>query len=127
MRVISFGAVGALAAGAHFLVSTLAMEAARTPPQAANVMGYACALGVSWLGQSRLTFADSERGGLAPLRFVATSLVGFGLNALAFGALLRWTALDYRLALVLVLATVAALTWFTLRHWVFPGARNHYA
>ena len=125
--MVSFGAVGAFAAGVHFLVATLVVEVARMPPQSANVIGYACALGVSWLGQSRLTFAGAGRSGLAPLRFVATSLAGFGLNALGFGALLRWTTMDYRLALLLVLGTVAASTWLALRHWVFPGARTGYA
>lgn len=127
MRLVSFGAVGALAAGVHFLAATVAVEALRIPPQAANVAGYACALAVSWLGQSRLTFADGDRSRLAPLRFLATSLAAFGLNAIAYGLLLRWTSLDYRLALLLVIGGVAMLTWLAFRHWVFRGARAGYA
>src|SRR5689334_13351958 len=127
MRWILFGAVGALAFVVHFGVAVAVVEWGHGAPGVGNVVGYLCALGTSWLGQSRLTFTDAPRQGWAPLRFVATSVCGFVLNAAAYAALLRYTSLDYRVALALVMTAVAVLTWLLFRHWVFPGARAGYA
>ncbi len=127
MRWIAFGVVGAFAAALHFSIATAAVEWLRLPPLAANVIGYCCALAVSWLGQSRLTFAGAVRDGRAARRFLLTSLSGLALNTLGYAALLHWTGLDYRLALLLVLATVALLTWMAFHRWVFIDTRTRYA
>jgi len=37
---------------------------------------------------------------------------------LMYAVLLRW-GMEYRLALLLVLITVAAMTWLLSRHWAF--------
>ena len=61
MRWILFGAVGALAFAVHFGVAVAVVEWGHGAPGVGNVVGYLCALGTSWLGQSRLTFTDGTR------------------------------------------------------------------
>ena len=74
---------------------------------------------MSYAGQSRLTFPDATRQRHNFIRFVATSLCGFTLNFLSYAALLRWTSLDYRVSLVIVLTGVSAVTYLLLSRWVF--------
>jgi putative flippase GtrA len=122
MRWIAFGAVGALSFAVHYAVAIVTVEWGHGPPVAGTMAGYVCALGTSWLGQSRLTFADVPRDAQTRARFVLTSLCGLALNATIYAALLRYTSLDYRVALVLVISGVAVLTWMLFRRWVFSDA-----
>jgi putative flippase GtrA len=120
VRLLPFGLVGAFAALVHYSVAIASVALLHFHPQVGNVCGYLVALVVSYLGQSRFTFPDAERRSNNFLRFTITSLSAFLLNALAYAALLRWTSLDYRIALFLVLLGVAAFTFLVLNKWVFP-------
>jgi putative flippase GtrA len=55
------------------------------------------------------------------LRFFGVALASFGINELLYALLLRYTTLDYRLALALVLVLVAALTFVLARNWAFAS------
>lgn len=127
MRWLAFGAVGALAFAVHYAVTLVVVEWGHGPPVAGTLAGYLCALGTSWLGQSRLTFADAPRHARTRVRFALTSLCGFALNGTGYAALLRYTSLDYRVALVLVILSVAVVTWILFRRWVFSGAAVGFA
>ena len=123
-RGIRFVAVGALAAAVHFSVAVACVSFMRWPPQLANVGGYSAGLITSYLGQSLWTFGQRTVSAAHFAKFAATSFGGFVLNALAYAALLRWAHLDYRVALALVLLTVAALTFLGLSRWVFATPRR---
>ena len=127
MRWIAFGAVGALAFAVHYAVTIAVVEWGHGAPVAGTLAGYLCALGASWLGQSRLTFAQAPRQARTRLRFLLTSLCGCALNGAGYAALLHYTSLDYRVALVLVIATVAVVTWILFHRWVFIDARARFA
>jgi hypothetical protein len=47
------------------------------------------------------------------------ALLSFAVNEFLFGLLLRFTTLDYRIALGMVLVAVAALTFVLARYWAF--------
>ncbi len=111
--------MGVLAAATHFGVAVALVSMGHWPPLLANVGGYLVALIVSYQGQSRLTFAGSSPGDRRLLKFTVTSLTAFALNSAAYAALLRWTSLDYRIALALVLVSVAVATYAALSLWVF--------
>ena len=114
-----FGAVGASAAAVHFCVVWLLVGGMHWPALAANVMGFALAFGVSFVGHHRLTFAAQQaRGRDALPRFFGVALLGFACNELLYALLLQ-LGVEYRLALVIVLVTVAAMTWWLGRHWAF--------
>lgn len=117
--IVPFALVGLSAAAMHYSLAVAGVMFLRLSPLASNVCGYVAALLVSYLGQSRFTFASAARPPQTVLRFVTVSLSGFVLNYVSYAALLRWTTLDYRIALLLVLIGVAGLTYLTLSKWVF--------
>lgn len=124
-RYARFVVVGGTAGATHFLTATAFASLADWPPQWANVAGYAIALLTSYIGQSLWTFSRKQLSLVSFARFAATSLSGFALNVVMYGALLRWTRLDYRFALLLVIGTVAVVTFLGMNHWVFSVRRSN--
>ncbi len=118
-ELVAFGVVGVMAALVHF-----AVVAATVPfgvaPLLANVLGFLAAFAVSFLGHGGWTFPAEGRPVAAALkRFAVVAVSGFALNESAYAVLLRWTDLDYRVALFVVLVGVAGLTWLAGRYWAF--------
>lgn len=119
-----FGAVGASAAAVHFCVVWWLVGSHQLPALVANVIGFLLAFGVSFFGHHRLSFAAQQAETRQALpRFAAVAVLGFVSNELAYALLLQ-LGLEYRLALLLVLLGVAAMTWLLSRHWAF---RRHSA
>jgi putative flippase GtrA len=123
-RYARFVVVGGAAGATHFMTAIAIASLAHWPPQWANVAGYVLALLTSYLGQALWTFSWRELSLANFARFAATSLGGFLLNALMYAALLHWTTLDYRVALLLVIGTVAIVTFLGMNHWVFSAERR---
>ena len=120
-QLLRFGCVGAAASAAHLGVVAALVPAGLTP-LAANVAGFAAAFHVSYYGHRIWTFG--HRGGSREyLRMLAVSLSAFALNEVIYAALLKFAALDYLVALALVLLSVAAGTFTAARIWVFASAK----
>jgi putative flippase GtrA len=118
-RSVAVAAVGLSAVGVHFAV-VLALVPAGVPPLAANVAGFLAAFAASVVGHVGWTFHGRHRNvGIALRRFAVVSVGGFLLNEANYAALLADTVLDYRVALLLILAAVAALTSIAVRDWAF--------
>jgi putative flippase GtrA len=118
-ELVAFGAVGGAAFLVHFAVVAVAVPYGLVP-LAANVLGFLAAFTVSFVGHARWSFPAEGRP-VAPAlrRFAAVAVGGFALNETAYAVLLRVTPLDYRVALFLVLAGVAGLSWLAGRYWAF--------
>ncbi|MCY1537435.1 GtrA-like protein [compost metagenome] len=94
-------------------------------PLTANLLGFLPAFKVSYWGHRLKTFnAGAVSHTLALPRFFLVACLGFALNEAVYFLLLRFTQLDYRPALLLVLAAVAALTFLLGRLWAFQGAHQ---
>jgi putative flippase GtrA len=121
-QALRFAVVGFAATLIHYVVALAAVAWAGAPPQAGNLAGFVVAFVVSLVGQARWTFAAQRAPWrrAAPRHF-AISLLAFALNAAALETLLRLTLLRYELALALVLAAVAAITFVASRRWTFAG------
>lgn len=122
LRPLFFCLVGVAAACAHFAAAVLCVAWLRWPPLLANCAGYAIGLATSYAGQSRITFRRARQGREPFGRFALSSLTGFAVNSAVFSAMLRWTALDYRLALATAVVIAAAVTFVILDRWVFATA-----
>lgn len=119
MQLFWFGVVGASAALVHlglvwWLVSQFALA-----PLLANVLGFAVAFVLSFVGHHQRTFAAQA----APVRqalprFLLVAVLGFVCNELMYALLLQ-LGMEYRLALFLVLIAVAGMTWLLSRYWAF--------
>lgn len=118
LQLVRFGAVGIAAMGVHWLVVALLVPLGPAP-LLANVIGFAIAFSVSYTGHRNWTFASAEPHATTLRRFLAVALASFALNELIYLLLLRYTALDYRAALAIVLVAVAALTFVLSRYWAF--------
>lgn len=124
-RLRRFVFVGASAALVHLLSAALCVRLG-LHPLAANVVAFHIAFVVSYIGQSRLTFADrdvSVRDGLP--RFLAVSYLGFATNETMYALLLAYTRLHYLVALAGVLVAVAAMTFLLSRAWAFRERGPH--
>jgi putative flippase GtrA len=123
MQVARFVFVGGLAALTHLTVVVALVSAGIAAPLVANVAGFLVAFWVSYFGQRNWTFRAKNvrhRRGV-PLHF-AVATGSFLLNEGLFWLLLRFTPLPYPVALVIVLAAVAVVTFVLLRRWVFRSA-----
>lgn len=90
------------------------------PPLWANPIGFLIAFQLSYLGHRHLTFAATKLSHKSTLpRFFCVALGAFILNQLLYAALLHFTPIDYRLALLVVLLTVASITFITSKKWAF--------
>lgn len=121
-EIVAFAIVGLLAMLVHFLVVS-ALVPLGLPPLIANVVAFLTAFCVSFVGHSRWSFpsSGSERP-LALRRFFVVAVSSFAANETLYWALLRFTRLDYRLALLLVLVLVAGSTLLLSKYWAFADA-----
>ncbi|MBK1883061.1 GtrA family protein [Luteolibacter pohnpeiensis] len=118
-QAIRFIVVGILAMTVHFIAASLWM-ALGVPPLIANVGAFLTAFPVSYAGHLKWSFASQGEWDRSSLpRFAATALAGFAGNEMLYALLLHFTNLPPRLALLLVLGTVAASTFLLCRFWVF--------
>lgn len=118
-QLLRFGVVGTGAMLLHWLI-VIALVPFGIPPLVANIIGFTGAFQLSYWGHRHWTFkasALSHRQTL--LRFIMVACSSFMLNEAMYFVLLSYTTLDYRLALIIVLITVAALTYLLSRQWAF--------
>lgn len=118
-----FGAVGVTAMLVHLGCVSLILVPLGLDPLIANVIAFLTAFQVSHVGHQRLTFRHHDApAARSRIRFFGVALTSFIINELIYWALLRFTPLDYRVALAIVLLMVAVLTFVIARHWAFaPG------
>ena len=112
-----FGFVGILATATHVGVGLGLHEGADMRPLWANLTAFGCALGVSFFGQTRLTFPDSTADGGAFVRFAVVAVSGLGLNQLIVWMVTSVFASSYWLALAIIVSTVPGLTFLFLKFW----------
>jgi len=120
-----FVGVGCAAALTHWLVAVACVETFGVSPLLANAAGWLVAFNVSLLGHYYLSF--KHRGATftqAARRFFVVAILAFAFNEVAYAALLHFSPLAYDVALVLVLISVAALTFVLSRYWAFLGSKS---
>jgi putative flippase GtrA len=114
-----FALVGALATAINYAGALGAQRLLHLPPLPAGFVGYAAAVGVSYFGNSLLTFRRPAIHGPQFARFAAISLAGLVLN---LGLVWAGThALGWPLwkALIPVVLVVPAATFVMSKFWAF--------
>ncbi len=117
-QLIRFGIVGVAAMAVHWCVVALLVPQGLTP-LLANIIGFCIAFNVSYFGHHHWTFASTEATKTTLWRFLGVAVLGFITNEAMYAALLRFTALDYRAALFIVLIAVAGATYLLSHFWAF--------
>lgn len=117
-----FGVVGCLAMSVHFSLVAWVLVPWGLSPLLANIFGFLIAFIVSYWGHRLKTFqaSDVPHGSALP-RFFLVALLSFAVNECLYYLLLRYSPLDYRSALLLVLVAVASLTLLLGRFWAFKA------
>jgi putative flippase GtrA len=111
--------VGATATGCHYLTALAAHDVLGVEPFWATFVGYACSVGVSYLGNALLTFRRPPLHGPQFLRFAAISLAGLTVNQSVVylaGHILGW---PFWAALIPVVVLVPAATFTLAKFWAF--------
>ena len=116
-QISRFGFVGVLATVVHVSVGLGMHDGAGMPALWANLIAFCCALGVSFFGQTRLTFPDSTADGGAFARFAVVAVSGLGLNQLIVWVVTSLFGSPYWLALVIIIFTVPGCTFLLLKFW----------
>ncbi|MBX7457686.1 GtrA family protein [Qipengyuania sp. 1NDH17] len=117
-QLLSFGSVGMLATLAHVAVAYALLTATSINPYAANLAGFLSAVGISFVGNARVTFAYSEAWWPALARFAVVSLTSLGLTT-AILAVVEARALPHWTYVLATLAIVPPLTFLLSKFWVF--------
>ena len=117
-ELMRFGAVGIAAMATHWCMVALLVPLGVTP-LLANAIAFCIAFNVSFFGHHHWTFASIDSRQVTVRRFAGVALLGFVINEILYGFLLKYTPLDYRLALAIVLVAVAGLTYLLSRCWAF--------
>lgn len=116
-ELAGFGGVGGIAMLLH-LSGVAALVPLGLNPLVANAIAFGLAFQWSYQGHRRWTFR-AEGGSRSYRRMFALSLGSFGVNECAYGFLLQFDSIDYRLSLAVVLGAVSLLTYGGARFWVF--------
>ena len=116
-QISRFGFVGVLATVVHVSVGLGMHDGAGMPALWANLIAFCCALGVSFFGQTRLTFPDSTADGGAFARFAVVAVSGLGLNQLIVWVVTSLFGSPYWLALGIIIVTVPGFTFLLLKFW----------
>jgi putative flippase GtrA len=114
-----FVLVGLAATACNYGVALLAHQLMGLGPYAANTVGYGLAVGISYLGNSLLTFRRPVMHGPQFVRFALISLTGFAINqatVFVFAKVMGW---PYWLALGPVVVIVPACTFVMSKFWAF--------
>ena len=122
-QAAKFAGTGIAGTASHSLALFLFVEVAGIQAVVANGLAFLCALGVSWLGQSRWAFRGAAPDPTRGPRFLVAAISGFLANLL-----LMWLAVDvmgagWPVGLLLVLVIVPPATFLLAIFWVFEGAR----
>jgi len=116
-QIARFGVVGVTATAVHVAIGMALNAGAGMAPFWANLVAFCCALGVSFLGQTRLTFPGSAAGRDAFARFTLVALTGLCLNQAIVWLVTSVLGRPYWLALAIIVATVPAVTFVLLKFW----------
>lgn len=121
-RILRFGLVGSAPALIHILVVWM-LVLCGVHPLLGNIVGFLVAFQASYFGHCFVTFGGKpDRRSYARMFLVAG--MGLVVNEVAYGMLLHFTDLDYRISLAAVLVLVAAGTYVTCSSWVFRNRKK---
>lgn len=114
-----FGSVGALATSVHLLLVWGLLRCMPTAPQTSNFLAFLGAFGVSFIGNYYFTFRAPGHWRVALPKFLATSLLAYGINAFMFTILLHSLQRSPLTSALISAICVPAFSFIVSRFWVF--------
>lgn len=120
-EILAFAGVGVAASATHVAVGLAAAHLLGLAPLVANILGFCAAVGVSYLGNSAITFGSDVRSGSALARFCIASLIAFSLNQAIVFCLTVLAGWPYAASLAVVVVTVPPLTFLACKYWALTA------
>jgi putative flippase GtrA len=118
-RFLRYCVVGGLGTVVHFGTTMVLVERFRVDAVIATIVGFLCALAVSFALNRTWVFGSSVAVAPGFARYTVVSVLGFVLNVAIMATVTRVLALDYRIGLLLVVLIIP-VTNFTLNaRWTF--------
>lgn len=116
-----FAAVGLTATGVHVAVALALRGLAGLAPLSANLAAYLCAVGVSYLGNARLTFGRPAMDRGQFLRFLVVSLLGLACTQGLTWLLVERLGWPFAWGLAVVAVATPAMTFTAAKLWAFAS------
>lgn len=129
VEVVAFAAVGLTASVVHFVTALLLIENWQITAWIANILAFAVALPVSYLGHSHVTFSarrNRRASAVSPQtfgRFLQLAVSGFAINQTSVVLFIETLGLPHRPVLFFTIFGVAGVTFVASKYWAFRG--NH--
>ncbi|MFI4933524.1 MAG: GtrA family protein [Caulobacterales bacterium] len=114
-----FVVVGLMATVTHYFAALAAQRFGGLGPIWSSVAGYLSSVGVSYVGNSLLTFRRPVMHGPQFARFAVISLAGLAINLSIIFVFTRFFGWPLKLALVPVVLVVPASTFLMAKFWAF--------
>lgn len=127
LRIIRFGLVGGLATLVHASVYAGLAGSEIVAPLIANLIAFAVAVSVSFIGHLYWTFHDHAAGysaaerGRALGRFIVTATIGLGLNSCFVWLVVDVLRLSPLMAVIPMVTLSPAVVYLLGKHWAFSA------
>lgn len=122
-QLFFFGVVGVLATATHYLVALFSHEYLSVSLYLANLIGYLCAVMVSYHGHGKVTFQHAM-GHRVFMRFAVMSVTTFALSEILLLVLERYAGISHRISLLAVVLSIPLLSFLLAKLWVFRHAED---
>ncbi len=118
-----FVLVGLAATLVHVLAYVASIELWGQSPLAANAIGFALGVNLSFVGHRRWTFAGTPTARVwrSRARFCVVALTGFGLNSLFVELVTGMAGLGYGWSIPLIGGVTPVVTFALSKRWAFGG------
>ncbi len=118
-KFMRFGLVGVFSAGIYSIVVVGVVVSFKLDGKLANLIGYAAALPINFMGHRRFTFLSNGIAHKEAIRFCTVHAANIVVSTGGFGVLVDGMRLPYWLGIVSTLILVPITTFIIMDLWVF--------
>jgi putative flippase GtrA len=119
-QIFYFVVIGITATITNYVAALLFHEKLEINLYSAQLLGYCCAVGISLVGHSKLTFNTRLSSGVI-LKFIVVSVSTLWLSELLLYLLETLIVLSHRISLLIVVSTIPVMTFLLSKLWVFQA------
>lgn len=117
---MTFGIVGVIATGTHYLVALLLTDVFGLSVLLSNILGYCTAVSISIFGHSAFTYRKKVTNTVIR-RFIVVSLTALMTSEVILVVLTMHMDVNHRIALAVVVGIIPVITFFLNKFWVYSS------
>lgn len=120
-EIFFFGLVGLMATATHYICALTSLEELKLDIYLSHLLGYLCAVAVSFFGHSLLTFKTGLKLKLL-MPFFLVSVSTFCLSELALWMCESIFKLNHKISIGIVVISIPVISYFMNKLWVYKNA-----